>query len=75
MTCFPGCGTDQNQKSIMDAAMSLRVVWGIKTNTITVDMGGIEKNNTSSKSKPTTPVGTIMVTIIVQPIVKLVTMF
>ena len=44
--------------------------WGIKTDTISVCMVEIEKNNTQFEIKPTTPVSTTMAAIIVQPIVK-----
>ena len=44
--------------------------WGFKTDTITVDMVEIEKNNNQFEIKPTTPVSTTMAAIIVQPIVK-----
>ena len=73
MTCFQIVSTDQESKKyIMDTStMSPKsYYWGIKTDTITVDMVEIEKNNTQFEIKPTTPVSTIMVAIIVQPIVK-----
>ncbi|MFB4033669.1 hypothetical protein ACE1R5_09420, partial [Streptococcus pneumoniae] len=44
--------------------------WGIKTDTITVDMVEIEKNNNQFAIKPRRPVSATMGAIIVQPIVK-----
>jgi len=44
--------------------------WGIKTDTITVNMVEIEKNNNQFAIKPRRPVNATMVAIIVQPIVK-----
>lgn len=44
--------------------------WGIKTDTITVNMVEIEKNNNQFAIKPRRPVNATMIAIIVQPIVK-----
>ncbi len=73
MTCFQIVQIDQESKKyIMDTStMSPKsYYWGIKTDTITVDMVEIEKNNNQFEIKPTTPVSTTMAAIIVQPIVK-----
>lgn len=73
MTCFQIVQIDQESKKyIMDTStMSPKsYYWGIKTDTITVDMVEIEKNNNHFEIKPTTPVSTTMAAIIVQPIVK-----
>ena len=73
MTCFQIVQIDQESKKyIMDTStMSPKsYYWGIKTDTISVCMVEIEKNNTQFEIKPTTPVSTTMAAIIVQPIVK-----
>ena len=44
--------------------------WGLKTDTITVDMVEIEKNNNQFEIKSSRPVSATMGAIIVQPIVK-----
>ena len=74
MTCFQIVQLDQESKKyIMDTStMSPKsYYWGFKTDTITVDMVEIEKNNNQFENKPTTPVSTTMAAIIVQPIVKI----
>ena len=73
MSCFQIVQIDQESKKyIMDTStMSPKsYYWGFKTDTITVDMLEIEKNNNQFEIKPTTPVSTTMAAIIVQPIVK-----
>lgn len=73
MSCFQIVQIDQESKKyIMDTStMSPKsYYWGFKTDTITVDMVEIEKNNNQFEIKPTTPVSTTMAAIIVQPIVK-----
>lgn len=73
MTCFQIVRTDQESKKyIMDTStMSPKsYYWGFKTDTITVGMVEIEKNNNQFEIKPTTPISTTMAAIIVQPIVK-----
>ena len=50
---------------------SKELLLGFKTDTITVGMVEIEKNNNQFEIKPTTPVSTTMAAIIVQPIVKI----
>ena len=73
MSCFQIVQLDQESKKyIMDTStMSPKsYYWGFKTDTITVGMVEIEKNNNQFEIKPTTPVSTTMVAIIVQPIVK-----
>lgn len=73
MMCFQIVQIDQESKKyIMDTStMSPKsYYWGFKTDTITVDMVEIEKNNNQFENKPTTPVSTTMAAIIVQPIVK-----
>ena len=74
MTCFQIVQLDQESKKyIMDTStMSPKsYYWGFKTDTITVGMVEIEKNNNQFEIKPTTPVSTTMAAIIVQPIVKI----
>ena len=73
MSCFQIVQIDQESKKyIMDTStMSPKsYYWGFKTDTITVDMVEIEKNNNQFAIKPRRPVNATMVAIIVQPIVK-----
>ena len=63
MTCFQIVQLDQESKKyIMDTStMSPKsYYWGFKTDTITVGMVEIEKNNNQFEIKPTTPVSTTM---------------
>lgn len=73
MMCFQIVQIDQESKKyVMDTSTisPKSYYWGIKTDTITVDMVEIEKNNNQFEIKPSTPVSATMVAIIVQPIVK-----
>ena len=73
MTCFQIVQIDQESKKyVMDTSTisPKSYYWGIKTDTITVDMVEIEKNNNQFAIKPRRPVNATMIAIIVQPIVK-----
>lgn len=73
MMCFQIVQIDQESKKyVMDTSTisPKSYYWGIKTDTITVDMVEIEKNNNQFEIKPSRPVNATMVAIIVQPIVK-----
>ena len=62
----------ESKKYVMDTSTisPKSYYWGIKTDTITVNMVEIEKNNNQFAIKPRRPVNPTMVAIIVQPIVK-----
>ena len=62
----------ESKKYVMDTSTisPKSYYWGIKTDTITVNMVEIEKNNNQFAIKPRRPVNATMVAIIVQPIVK-----
>ena len=71
--CFQIVQIDQESKKyVMDTSTisPKSYYWGIKTDTITVDMVEIEKNNNQFAIKPRRPVNATMIAIIVQPIVK-----
>ena len=73
MMCFQIVQIDQESKKyVMDTSTisPKSYYWGIKTDTITVDMVEIEKNNNQFAIKPRRPVNATMIAIIVQPIVK-----
>ena len=73
MTCFQIVQIAQESKKyVMDtSAISPKsYYWGFKTDTITVDMVEIEKNNNQFEIKPSRPVSATMGAVIVQPIVK-----
>ena len=73
MMCFQIVQIDQESKKyVMDTSTisPKSYYWGIKTDTITVDMVEIEKNNNQFEIKPSRPVNATMIAIIVQPIVK-----
>ena len=73
MMCFQIVQIDQESKKyVMDTSTisPKSYYWGIKTDTITVNMVEIEKNNNQFEIKPSRPVNATMVAIIVQPIVK-----
>ena len=73
MTCYQIVQIDQESKKyVMDTSTisPKSYYWGIKTDTITVDMVEIEKNNNQFEIKPSRPVSATMGAIIVQPIVK-----
>ena len=73
MMCFQIVQIEQESKKyVMDTSTisPKSYYWGIKTDTITVDMVEIEKNNNQFEIKPSRPVNATMVAIIVQPIVK-----
>ena len=73
MTCFQIVQIAQESKKyVMDtSAISPKsYYWGFKTDTITVNMVEIEKNNNQFEIKPSRPVSATMGAIIVQPIVK-----
>ena len=71
--CFQIVQIEQESKKyVMDTSTisPKSYYWGIKTDTITVDMVEIEKNNNQFEIKPSRPVNATMIAIIVQPIVK-----
>ena len=71
--CFQIVQIDkESKKYVMDTSTisPKSYYWGIKTDTITVDMVEIEKNNNQFEIKPSRPVNATMIAIIVQPIVK-----
>ena len=73
MMCFQIVQIAQESKKyVMDTSTisPKSYYWGIKTDTITVDMVEIEKNNNQFAIKPRRPVNATMIAIIVQPIVK-----
>ena len=73
MMCFQIVQIDkESKKYVMDTSTisPKSYYWGIKTDTITVDMVEIEKNNNQFEIKPSRPVNATMIAIIVQPIVK-----
>ena len=73
MMCFQIVQIDkESKKYVMDTSTisPKSYYWGIKTDTITVDMVEIEKNNNQFAIKPRRPVNATMIAIIVQPIVK-----
>jgi len=73
MMCFQIVQIEQESKKyVMDTSTisPKSYYWGIKTDTITVDMVEIEKNNNQFEIKPSRPVSATMGAIIVQPIVK-----
>ena len=73
MMCFQIVQIDQESKKyVMDTSTisPKSYYWGLKTDTITVDMVEIEKNNNQFEIKPSRPVNATMGAIIVQPIVK-----
>ena len=73
MMCFQIVQIEQESKKyVMDTSTisPKSYYWGLKTDTITVDMVEIEKNNNQFEIKPSTPVSATMGAIIVQPIVK-----
>ena len=73
MTCFQIVQIDQESKKyVMDTSTisPKSYYWGLKTDTITVDMVEIEKDNNQFEIKPSRPVSATMGAIIVQPIVK-----
>ena len=73
MMCFQIVQIEQESKKyVMDTSTisPKSYYWGIKTDTITVDMVEIEKNNNQFEIKPSRPVNATMIAIIVQPIVK-----
>lgn len=73
MMCFQIVQIDQESKKyVMDTSTisPKSYYWGLKTDTITVSMVEIEKNNNQFEIKPSRPVSAIMGAIIVQPIVK-----
>ena len=73
MMCFQIVQVDQESKKyVMDTSTisPKGYYWGLKTDTITVDMVEIEKNNNQFEIKPSRPVSATMGAIIVQPIVK-----
>ena len=73
MMCFQIVQIDkESKKYVMDTSTisPKSYYWGIKTDTITVDMVEIEKNNNQFEIKPSRPVSATMGAIIVQPIVK-----
>ena len=71
--CFQIVQIDkESKKYVMDTSTinPKSYYWGIKTDTITVNMVEIEKNNNQFAIKPRRPVNATMIAIIVQPIVK-----
>ena len=73
MMCFQIVQIDQESKKyVMDTSTisPKSYYWGLKTDTITVDMVDIEKNNNQFEIKSSRPVSATMGAIIVQPIVK-----
>ena len=73
MMCFQIVQIDQESKKyVMDTSTisPKSYYWGLKSDTITVNMVEIEKNNNQFAIKPRRPVNATMVAIIVQPIVK-----
>lgn len=73
MMCFQIVQIDkESKKYVMDTSTisPKSYYWGIKTDTITVNMVEIEKNNNQFSIKPRRPVNATMIAIIVQPIVK-----
>ena len=73
MMCFQIVQIDkESKKYVMDTSTisPKSYYWGIKTDTITVNMVEIEKNNNQFAIKPRRPVNATMIAIIVQPIVK-----
>ena len=73
MMCFQIVQINQESKKyVMDTSTisPKGYYWGLKTDTITVDMVEIEKNNNQFEIKPSRPVSATMGAIIVQPIVK-----
>lgn len=73
MMCFQIVQIDkESKKYVMDTSTisPKSYYWGIKTDTITVNMVEIEKNNNQFEIKPSRPVSATMGAIIVQPIVK-----
>ena len=71
--CFQIVQIDQESKKyVMDTSTisPKSYYWGLKTDTITVDMVDIEKNNNQFEIKSSRPVSATMGAIIVQPIVK-----
>ena len=73
MTCYQIVQIDQESKKyVMDTSTisPKSYYWGLKTDTITVDMVEIEKNNNQFEIKSSRPVSATMGAIIVQPIVK-----
>lgn len=73
MTCFQIVQIDQESKKyVMDTSTisPKSYYWGLKTDTITVSMVEIEKDNNQFEIKPSRPVSATMGAIIVQPIVK-----
>ena len=71
--CFQIVQVDQESKKyVMDTSTisPKGYYWGLKTDTITVDMVEIEKNNNQFEIKPSRPVSATMGAVIVQPIVK-----
>ena len=73
MMCFQIVQIEQESKKyVMDTSTisPKSYYWGLKTDTITVDMVEIEKNNNQFEIKSSTPVSATMGAIIVQPIVK-----
>ena len=71
--CFQIVQIDQESKKyVMDTSTisPKSYYWGLKTDTITVDMVEIEKNNNQFEIKPSRPVSATMGAVIVQPIVK-----
>ncbi len=73
MMCFQIVQIDkESKKYVMDTSTisPKSYYWGIKTDTITVNMVEIEKNNNQFAIKPRRPVNAAMIAIIVQPIVK-----
>ena len=74
MMCFQIVQIDQESKKyVMDTSTisPKSYYWGLKSDTITVDMVEIEKNNNQFEIKPSRPVNATMGAIIVQPIVKI----
>ena len=73
MTCFQIVQIAQESKKYVMDTITISpksYYWGFKTDTITVDMVEIEKNNNQFEIKPSRPVSATMGAIIVQPIVK-----
>lgn len=62
----------ESKKYVMDTSTIIpkSYYWGLKSDTITVNMVEIEKNNNQFAIKPSRPVNATMIAIIVQPIVK-----
>ena len=71
--CFQIVQIDKESKKYVMDTSTIRpksYYWGLKSDTITVNMVEIEKNNNQFAIKPRRPVNATMIAIIVQPIVK-----